>query len=505
MRRRDLLAGGAAALAAGGLFGARQARAAWADGPKSATGLLLGDGKRAQSVLEVFMYGGLSPWESFYVVEDYGRPTDPQFPNTQWHLFADSHARVFRRNCGHEDPSAWLHDYAVDDNGMQVAMGPATMPLRNRSDIMERLRVVVLSHELEPHEAAIPYALSGHRLGNPRMAGMGAHVQRYFQERDTTARTTPFSYVLTNDTVFSTDNLLASTSVGMHPGSARPLSLTISGSDTLGQLLARDHLSDDERADVDALLAYYATEMEQRYQTLDGVALRARAATDHAFALDALANAPTLASVLGTELLRPEGHAACGESDSLDHTRVGIRAAAELLRHPTDPARYVNVIDTGMKLADGGGGYDTHFEHPETQAMNATSLLQNLVDHINEPGENDPAKIDLDETMIVLTTEFGRTPYIQLAQGTNHFPYGYVAVLIGGPIGPDEAGLVGSLGPSGAATHAVGPGELRAALLAAMGMWPFSQESFAVGDLPEVSTELDGLVWCIEHVLGVLP
>jgi len=453
----------------------------------------------------VFLYGGLSPWESFYVVEDHGRPSDPLHPSTQWHLFADSHARVFGRNCGLTDPATWLHDYAIDDNGMQVAMGPATLPLRQRADIMDRLRVVVLAHDLEPHEAAVPYALSGQRLGNPRMAGMGAHVQRYFQERDTTGRTTPYSYLLTNETVIERELFTAATTVGLHPGAARPLALTIRQGDSFGERLARGHLSDTERTDVDALLARYATKLEQRYQTLDGEPLRARALADHSFALDALAGAPALAEVLGSELLAGEGHSACGETDALDHTRVGIRAAAELLRHPTHPARYVNVVDAGMRLADSSGGYDTHFEHPQTQAVNTTSLLQNLVDHINEPGENDPTKIDLDETMIVLTTEFGRTPTLQVAQGTNHFPYGYVAVLIGGPIGPDEAGLVGSLGPSGAATHAISPRELRAALLASMGMWPFAEESFAVGDLPEASTEDEGLLWCLEHVLGVTP
>ena len=136
--------------------------------------------------------------------------------------------------------------------------------------------------------------------------------------------------------------------------------------------------------------------------------------------------------------------------------------------------------------------------------MNCTSLMKNLVDHINEPGENDPDKIDLDETMVVLTTEFGRTPFIQLAQGTNHHPYGYVCILLGGPIGPAESGLVGAIGPNGSATHSISPGEFRASCLAAMGMWPFAHESFAVGDLPQVYTEHDGLIWCHEHVLGVL-
>jgi hypothetical protein len=162
------------------------------------------------------------------------------------------------------------------------------------------------------------------------------------------------------------------------------------------------------------------------------------------------------------------------------------------------------VIDTGLELADGGGGYDTHFEHPYTQAQNGTSMLQNLVDHINEPGEGDPRKIDLDETMVMVTTEFGRTPFRQDRRydGTNHHPYGFVVLMIGGPIGPDQSGVLGAIGPDAVATDYVTPSELRAAALAAMGIYPFTHESFAVGDIRDVGFEIDALHWLNEHVLG---
>ncbi len=344
--------------------------------------------------------------------------------------------------------------------------------------------------------------LSGMRLGNIRMTGMGTHVQRYFQERDATARTTPFSFVVTPDTEFNTDNLRAATSVGQHPGSARPLDLKITATNNLPELLSRGHLSPWERERVDVLLRHLAAGASARHVTSTGAPLRSQALFDHGFSLDAVRSAPELSGILGEDLLEPEGGASCGTSSGLDHTRVGIRAAASLLASPVAGARYVNVIDGGLVVADGGGGYDTHFEHPETQAVNGRSLLQNLVDHINEPGEGDPSKIDLDDTMVVLTTEFGRTPYRQIADGTNHHPYGYVSVLLGGPIGPDQAGLYGTIGPDGFATEYVTPAELRAACLAAMGMYPFSQESFAVGDIRDVSTELDGLVKVLEQVLG---
>ncbi|MEZ4239568.1 MAG: DUF1501 domain-containing protein [Myxococcota bacterium] len=505
MRRRQFLAGSAAAAAMGGLLRPGSARAApWGTGPAEAQSALLPAGVRANSILEVFLYGGLAPFESFYCVEEYGRPSDPDYPNQQWHLFADLHQDVFSNTCG-VDPGAWLAPFGTDAAGMQVKLGPVAWPLRQRPDILARTRVVVVRHDLEPHEAAIPYMLSGMRLGNVRMAGLGTHVQRYFLEQPGgAARVAPYSYVLTPGNVFSTDNLRAASAVGLHPGSSRPLSLTVTRNSDLSALLSRSHLTAATRGPVDDLLSYYLSAAEARHVDRQGVPLRTRALDDHAYSLGAVQNAPELEGVLGDDLLAAEGGEACGHRETLDYCRVGIRAAASLLRNPVDPARYVNVVDTGLELADGGGGYDTHFEHPYTQAQNGTSALQNLVDHVNAPGEGDPAKIDLDETMVMLTTEFGRTPYRQDPRyaGTNHHPYGFVVLLIGGPIGPDQAGVLGAIGPDAVATDYVTPSELRAAALAALGIYPFTHESFAVGDIRDVGFEIDGLHWLNEHVLG---
>ncbi len=502
MRRRDFLTAAAGVGVGAGLVAPRFARGEpWGQGPDEAAAHLLPEGVRAERCLEMFLYGGISAFESFYVVEEHGRPNDPDYPNQQWHLFSSSHADVFGGDCGIPE-AEWLQPWQTDANGMSVKLGPLCMPFRRRADIIDRMRVFVMRHDLEPHEAAIPYMLSGMRLGNIRMTGMGAHVQRYFLDRDTTARTTPYSYVFTPNTEFNTDNLRAASAVGQHPGSARPLSLKINSTNTLPELLARGHLSDIERARVDSLLAHYSAAANARHSTLEGELLRGPALEDHNFSLESVANATELSRVLGEELLDPIGGSACGRSDSLDHTGIGIRAAASLLNNPIDPARYVNVIDAGLILADGGGGYDTHFSHLGTQAINATSLMQRLAEAINEPGEGDPTKIDLDETMILLTTEFGRTPFRQSGQGTNHHPYGYITVMLGGPIGPEQAGLLGAIGPDGTATDYITPAEFRAAALSAMGMYPFAHESFAVGDIRDIGTELEGLIWLNEHVLG---
>ncbi|MFT4979298.1 MAG: hypothetical protein ACI8S6_005208, partial [Myxococcota bacterium] len=200
----------------------RPALGAWGDAPdRTSSGLLLPSGVRAERVLEIFLYGGLGPFESFYAVEEHGR--SGAYAGEQFHLFADAHETIFG-DCGLPPP--WLTPFANDSAGQLVQLGPLAAPLLARPDLLSRMRVLVHRHDIEPHEAAIPYALSGHRLGSPRLAGLGAAVQRHALAHGGGA--TPHSYVLYPSTEISTDNLRAASAPGLHPGAARPLSLRIS-------------------------------------------------------------------------------------------------------------------------------------------------------------------------------------------------------------------------------------------------------------------------------------
>jgi hypothetical protein len=486
VNRRQFLAGTAAA--GGLLVGGRAWGRAWGEAPEISAPLILPAGTRAESVLEVFAYGGLSPWESFYTV--------PESP--AWQLFQADHTSVYGASCG-IPTDALTMPWATASDGTMVHLGPHVMPLRNRPDLLARMRVVVLRHDLEPHEAAIPHALSGMRLGSPRMVGMGGHLQRFWLDR--APRVQPYSYVLQPENIIGTDNTRAASAIGLHPGSARPLSLKVASSQLFLSRLQRNRMG-DEAAAWDALVGHYGARTRDRY-TMDGTPLRSAGLDDYESAMASIRQAPDIRALLGTDFMANRGGAACGDQGDTSFVAMGLEAGVQLLTHPTHPARYVNVVDTGLFEADGGGGYDTHEQHLHPQARNTTHLLEELVARINAPGEADPMKIDLDRTMVLLTTEFGRTPFRQDGgDGTNHHPYGYVSVVLGGPIGPDQAGIAGAIGPDGLATDHTTPAEMRAAMLAACGIYPFAHESFAVGDIRDVPTERDGLAYVTERVLG---
>jgi hypothetical protein len=499
MRRRDFLA--ASAATAGGVLLPRRANAAWGDAPPDAESILLQPGVRAERCLEMFLYGGMGSFESFYVVPEYGTSDDPDptLRNTQWHLFAEDHASVFKE-CGFGPSSGWLTPFATDSLGMMVNLGPIATAFKERQDILDRMRVIVMSHDFQPHEAALPFAMTGLRLGNPRMAGTGAHVQRYWLDQDTTGRLVPFSWVLSPTGDVPTYNTHTATEVGMHPGSARPLQLVTSGSMDLGALLGRREVGDDASR-VDPLMMYYRDRAAARYvDPRGGAALRSRTISDHQFALRSVVNAPLLQAVLDPALFVPPAEQSCGTNHSSDPSGMTIGAAVGLLTHPSTPAKFVSVIDGGIDFF-GGLAYDTHSTHLQTHSSNLSHVLKNVAGRINGVGENDPAKLNIDDTMILICAEFGRTPYEQYAGsgGTNHFPYGYVNIVIGGPVLP---GVTGAIGPDGFAVSYLTPSEVRAGLLAGLGIYPFAPEAFAVGDLQGATNELDGLVYLHQQVLG---
>jgi hypothetical protein len=127
--------------------------------------------------------------------------------------------------------------------------------------------------------------------------------------------------------------------------------------------------------------------------------------------------------------------------------------------------------------------------------------VSSLLPRINLPGEGNPAKLDLDRTLIILNMEFGRAPGAQNGgQGRNHWPYGYVQVYFGGPV---QKGIYGAIAEDGHASVFTSPSENRIAALLALGIWPFDALSFNVSDVTNAGDEGSAVLSATRRVLGV--
>src|SRR4051812_45332698 len=152
MRRRTFLGlvGGASAAAVVGPWMVRRAHVSFGQFPTGTEMVQLPDGVRAKRVLEIFLYGGLSQWETLYFVRNYGTPTDPQYPNQQYYTFASTNDST-ATTCGGGNSA---RVFGQDELGATVEVGPFAWRLWNRQDVVDRMRIVVQKHTLEPHEAA---------------------------------------------------------------------------------------------------------------------------------------------------------------------------------------------------------------------------------------------------------------------------------------------------------------------------------------------------------------
>ncbi len=500
MKRRTFLGIAGGATAAAMLPWMRRSRAdTFGAFPSADSALQLGDGVKAKSVLEIFLYGGLSPWETLYFVRNYGKPTDPQYPNQQYYAFTADNATAFGACGGADAPRV----FGTDDMGASVELGPFAYRLWNRQDLVSRMRLVVQRHDLEPHEAAVPQALTGRPVGQPNAAGLGAHVQRARNDAGLTPdRASPYSYVFATGGITS-DNIAAAAASGSHPGSARPLLIKTDNASSFTTLLRRNTVGTGRAAN-DALVSAYVDQYQARLTWPGQGRVRSPSTDDLAVAFTTTTKVDAIQGVLTPTLFAQKPGTACTTTEAFDIPLVGLDAAAHLLTHPTEPASYVCVSDVGLYEASGGGGYDTHTDNARDTATNFDNMLQSLLAIINAPGETDPTKLSLDDTLIILNTEFGRTPLPQAgSNGRNHHPYGYVTAFIGGPITTAQKGISGAIGPDGQAIDGAGtPSENRIAALLALGIWPFNQDAFAVSDVPNAVTENDAATAAMMKYLG---
>jgi len=161
-------------------------------------------------------------------------------------------------------------------------------------------------------------------------------------------------------------------------------------------------------------------------------------------------------------------------------------------------------VDVGVQQADGGGGYDTHSDGPWRQAANWDNFLKCLLENVKAPGEDAPHKIDLDKTMIVINSEFGRAPMRQNAgsMGRNHWPMAFAQMYIGGPIGEEQSGYYGHIDESAIATTYTTPAENRIAALLALGIYPFDAAAYSGADAQGQTLEGPAARSIIKRVLG---
>jgi hypothetical protein len=456
----------------------------------------LPEGRAAKNILEIYLYGGLSPWESFYFVPGRGK-RDNRF----FHAFdAEGENKRALEACGIEDVVS--QRFAKDAAGIDVRLGPFARQLFARPDLIDRLRVVVQRHELLPHEAAVPYGICGKFVGSPSLSSLAAHVQQASQGRD--AREVPYSYVMMTAGAIPSDNTDAFVATGTHPGTARPLRLNIDDASRLETLLTRPGVGGDKRKAYDAYLAARVESYGARLRHAGrGEMLRSKAARDLSASAGALARVDSVAKMLPGELLSAPTTNLCAATDLANYPLASLKLATHLLKHPRTPARYVCVLDSGLVGASGGGGYDTHAGGEQlTQLTNLENLLGAIASLTNKPGEKSPDKLDLDETMIILNTEFGRTPGLQMGPGSgrNHHSQGYVTVFLGGPV--EGRSIAGAIDLQGDATEFVTPTENRIAALLAMGVYPFSADAFSLSDVSGARNEPEAVRRALSRVLG---
>jgi hypothetical protein len=479
----------------------------WGDHGSDAAHAMIPTKSRPEGILEVFLMGGLNPWDTFYVVPEHGDPKKGgEFAGQQWWTWQDGEENIpdIFQLCGGGNRPLY-EPFALDSEGLMVNLGPWLYPLRERKDILDRMRIHVVFHDLEPHEGACPLFLSGQPRGTPRMASTGSHVQRYWNAHGVANRTVPYSYVIyPTSNYFAGFNVESAFAIGSHPGTAQPLSIGLMPENPLSEQLSRATLT-GYAAEVDAAIQFYLERFKAGY-TAPGApkSLDVPGLMHYIHARNAIQMSPDLQDLITPDLLKVMTGSECGYEAELDPSAMGLKIAAHLLTSPIDPARYVHTVDSGL-IESKDGGYDTHEYHVRDTSRNAVHMCRELIQIINEPGENDPTKLDLDRHQVLITSEMGRTPYAQgggNVRGLDHWPYGFIAVSIGGFVNDERAGVAGAIGEDARSITGITPAEYRAALLLSQGIWPFSPESFAVSDVRGANSELEAAMMVREKVLG---
>lgn len=366
-------------------------------------------------VLEVFMAGGFSCFDTIM-----GCPANAPWPDERVQYVSDAMTNAVGRDY------SWRDDF--DNNGFLLS-DAASVLLDPSSALYQKWRMVHMQHNLNPHEAAAPYTLTGTSIGRPNHAGMAAAVDAVFGP----TANAPTAYVIYHQRI---RDALTACATGIYGAETYPVLIeATAGGVTNAELYER------EERPTDALLALAKQRYAERLEHASGAVRSAGhdAYTSATGSLDTSSYADILTDV-------------AAEATA---TEVMLQLAADLLALPD--TRYVCIIDPhydthGTKVRrDGDYAPDSSNYHNERLAR-----ILNKVNDLAETGE-----IPLDTMHVAITTEFGRRfegNFVETqTTGTGHNPEDYGQLVLGmaptsnhyaGPIPPAKfrAGLLHAAG-----------------------------------------------------------
>ena len=445
-------------------------------------------------ILEIFLVGGLSPFESFFCMPR----TNPTYygPAAQ----AAFAATALTAACDHTmaSPRNGSSTRVLNAGAQRMEWSVGTAPLWDRLDILARTRVVAMTHgetTFAGHPTARPYALTGRRIGDPRAATLGAAMKRRYPGQHTSYVLTPASARFNSADFAAFDAWMAT---GNHGPAAQPVLVPMAtDAPALATWAARSGVPGGAAAS-DTLAQYYASRYDRFLpHPPDGTAgaHRYRGFEAYRAALGSLHDSPQLTGVFGSSLRNagPSTNACVAgtsPASASDTTKASFDMAAWLFQHMQ--SRYVGMYDVGIEQ-DTQSPYDGHSGSAVTTYGNLFRFLSHLADFIApDRASRTATQMVLDDVLIILNTEFGRTPNTHGGTGRDHYGAGYVTLLIGGPVRPTPTmlpRLVGDFAPSRGTLEEpfrglYTPANVAWGALVAAGIAPDHPDNFAVHEEP---------------------
>ena len=491
-----MLRGMGAGLAMGSLWGGPSARAAGA-----LTTRRLPNAARDYKILEIFFSGALSHRETFWVEQADEAPVLRGLDRIDL-----GQGSTLNPVGAPGDWTRWLGaqgayrgaDYRMGVTASKdVHLGPAGLPLitpmpgQNNRRLKDRLRVVASGHGIPAHEPAQTLMLTGATQNMPRrrISGPGATIARFSGLP---------SYVFYDSSLMdSTSSAGEAVRFGANGGMWAPFLIPYDQPNVQSLLsVARDGRRD-------TLSRHYHEQYELGLTFTHPSAGGERARSG---ALDGLLSSASTAFE-GAALAQALGLLVGPQTKTLweNPSRRAIQTSVALL--DANQSRYCCVVDGGVV---GNSSifsyYDQHpdldlGEHSEFVTANLLNVLRTLWEEV------DAGRLDLDDTLVVLNTEFGRS-FSKVGEGSDHCNEGFAVAFLGGPI--QSGGVIGDLrfvrsddamaleltnpataaGPGGRA-HLTGT-DLRAAVLQSAGIHPFQSDIFEREESSSTSVTRDG-------------
>lgn len=115
--------------------------------------------------------------------------------------------------------------YTTNTIKKTINLNPFIYPLQNHPNILKHIQINMITHNTLPHHTTIPITLNNITQNSTHITTLKTHIQHYFTNHNNPNQSTPYNYIIYQNSLNINNNKNTTSSINFHPNSTQQITI----------------------------------------------------------------------------------------------------------------------------------------------------------------------------------------------------------------------------------------------------------------------------------------